>query len=36
MACQAGIKEQIVECSMNNKGILDSSRVLHSIINEVV
>ncbi|WP_099137728.1 IS1 family transposase [Xenorhabdus innexi] len=35
-ACQAGIKEQVVDLAMNNAGIRDTARALHISINAVV
>ncbi|WP_187655748.1 IS1 family transposase, partial [Xenorhabdus sp. PB62.4] len=35
-ACQAGIKEQVVDLAMNNSGIRDTARALHISINAVI
>lgn len=35
-ACRPGIKEQIVDLTMNNAGIRDTARALHISINAVV
>ncbi|MDC9607143.1 IS1-like element transposase [Xenorhabdus griffiniae] len=35
-ACQAGIKEQVVDLAMNNAGIRNTARALHISINAVV
>lgn len=35
-ACQAGVKEHVVDLAMNNAGIRDTARALHISINAVV
>ncbi|WP_223823884.1 IS1-like element transposase [Candidatus Enterovibrio escicola] len=35
-ACQAGVKEQLIEFTMNGSGIHDSYQVLHISINLVI